>query len=319
MFFTAPGDALQGTTAKIRLPSGMLTVPLGTPSRLQNPDKPKDDAPRPEGDPQKTPEQPPKRKLKNSEGREIELTDAELEQLAWAGVDYTRKTQALQRQFDDLKAFQNIGHASRANPDYARHVLTYGQQAQGQPQAQKPVAQPPEDPIERLKWEIRQDVLQETEKLLAPVKEGQQAVSKDVQEQMLLTTLKSQDPLFEQVYNTGLPLYFKNLPEGMAKREIDRLNHDPDGFLEVYQHVRRHVEQAIKDQPQTQGKPGGENVQPTQQRPPVVPLAEAPGVTKAVFQGMPHQSGAPVLRAERGFRPDVDHVADGPGSAGMAL
>ena len=111
----------------------------------------------------------------------------------------------------------------------------------------------PRNPIERLAWDIENRILGKIDERIKPLTQGQQAVSGAIQEQRILAGLQAQDPLFNDVYNVGLPLYLKGLPPGMAKHEFERLNRDPEAFLEVYSHVRKHVEAVHKDKASESG------------------------------------------------------------------
>lgn len=190
--------------------------------------------------PEEKPGEVQPRKLKyKAHGEEREATEEEAAQALAAHADYMKNIQAVKNREAELQAHKTLLEAIQASPE-AQKALREVFKGQDRPQDAPP---PANDPIARMEWEITQKVMAQVEQRLAPMKEGQQAVASEVQAQRILNTLSARDPLFNEVYQIGIPTYLQSLPQGTAKMEAQRLAYDPEAFLEVYGHMRGLIEQ----------------------------------------------------------------------------
>lgn len=87
--------------------------------------------------------------------------------------DYTRKTQDLARQRTATAALEGLGTILASDPVKAAQITAI---IQGKPLPQQQAQQqerPPEDPIERIKWEAKQEVLNALNPQLSQMKQAQ--------------------------------------------------------------------------------------------------------------------------------------------------
>ncbi len=167
------------------------------------------------------------------QGQEIELPEKDLVSLAQQGYDYTKKTQALAEKERNLAPLEGIAKQIQSDPRFAAHVYQYFQQVP------TVVAEKvPENPVERLKYEIRQEIMKEitpfVQQSVAPVTQ-QQAINRVVMDVM-------KDPMYNEVQNK-LHEYVQALPPHSRQLEFLRLDQDPQSYAEMYGHLR---EQLVK-------------------------------------------------------------------------
>jgi hypothetical protein len=178
------------------------------------------------------------------DGQEIEVPKDRLVSLAQQGVDYTRKTQALAEERRQIEAWQAVINRVQTDPAFAQRFQgLFVEQPSQQPQAQAQQETPPEDPVERLKWEItREAVAQARQELLGqvkPVAEQQAAV----QHALRLQSLKSElmrDPDYPEAMNL-VRNYVAGQPQAFQHRIYTELDQNPNAFLEVYEKARDHL------------------------------------------------------------------------------
>ncbi len=114
---------------------------------------------------QSQPQQPaeePTHKIK-VRGEERDVPLSELKKLAEAGGDYTRQMQALAEQRRGVERLEALGEAMQRDPGLREHLAAYRRQEQAQ------AAQPPADPIERIKWEAEQTALAKVQEQFGPM------------------------------------------------------------------------------------------------------------------------------------------------------
>lgn len=229
--------------------------------------------------PQSQPQQPadePTHKIK-VRGEEREVPLSELKKLAEAGGDYTRQMQALAEQRRQVESLAALGEALRNDPGLRDHLSAY--QRQGQQQA----AQPPADPIERIKWEAEQTALAKVQEHFGPMLQQMQ------HQQRIHTTLAQvrQDPLMQDVYGE-IHGWLGAMPEEFRQETYQRLDTDPDFFVRTYTHFRDGVK----------GKKGGEGGGNTPAPAQVQP--DAP----ATPQPVKRETKAPLLEAPGAEQPE---------------
>lgn len=182
-------------------------------------------------------------------GEELELPEDKLVVLAQQGVDYTKKTQALSERARQLDAWSAVIERIQGDPALqARFRALFDEQHQGKPQA--PQAQePPADPIDRLKWEIRQEVLAEVDAKVKPLAEKPQVLEQAMQLQAFKNELQ-RDPAYPQAMQL-VQQYVANQPPFVRDDLYRRLDSDPRAFMEVYGPARAHaLAQAQQASPQ---------------------------------------------------------------------
>jgi hypothetical protein len=183
-------------------------------------------APSKEAEPpkEKEPEKPQARKIK-WQGKEIEVPDDEMVSLAQQGYDYTRKTQALSDKERMLAPLEGLFKQVQTDPNLAKHIASYFQAGQAQPQQQRV----PDDPVEALKHEIIQQAKQELQKEMqaqvAPMQRQQ------VIQQVMMEV--SRDPDYSEVQGE-IKSWIQSMPEPLAKTVYLQLDQDPDAYLKTY-------------------------------------------------------------------------------------
>jgi hypothetical protein len=200
------------------------------------------------------------------DGQEIEVPEDRLVSLAQQGLDYTKKSQALADQRKQMEAWQAVINRVQTDPAFAARFQ--GLFAE-QPQTAAPAPQetPPEDPVERLKWEIiREAVAKSQEAILGQVKpmSEQQAA---IQHAMRLQAVKSdvmRDPAYAETMQM-VRSYVESQPTAFRERIFKTLDQDPQAFMEVYGQARDRV--MMMRQQQSQQQPVQPPVQPQQAQP----------------------------------------------------
>ena len=175
-------------------------------------------------------------------GEEREIPQSELVKLAEMGGDYYRKTQELATQRKQVDGFSALIQRLQADPTFAQHVFSYGQQ----PQA-APGDQPPADPVERLKWEAVQEAKAQIMREMAPLQKQQQALTHQQQLQATMAQVR-QDPMFAEVFQ-GIQDYVQGQPAEFRERIYRTLDQDPQAFLNTYGEIRSKVEMGKKAVP----------------------------------------------------------------------
>lgn len=178
-------------------------------------------------------------------GKEREIPQSELVKLAEMGGDYYRKTQELANQRKQVEGFNALIQRLQADPSFAQHVFSYGQQ----PQPSQQGDQPPSDPVERLKWEAVQEAKREIMREMAPLAKQQQAMTHQQQLQATMMQVR-QDPMFAEVFQ-GIQDYVQAQPAAFRERIYRTLDQDPQAFLQTYGEIRSQVQaKGGRSQPQ---------------------------------------------------------------------
>lgn len=212
-----------------------------------------------EATPEQKTEQSQKHKLK-VEGQEIEVTDEERDALAQQGMHYTRKMQELAAERNALTPYQALIQQLNSDPNLSQYIAGYWQQRQ--PAAQ----QPPqfEDPIEQLKWEIKQEILGATKNEIA------QAIT-PIQRQTVLNQVKQQvqaDPEYNAVHQDIVNMVMMQ-PPLIQKTMFTQLDQDPQSYVEAFMHFKnlRAVQKQTKTETSTPGETLPEPTKRTERAP----------------------------------------------------
>lgn len=202
--------------------------------------------------------------------RELEVTEAELYELASKGVDYTRKTQALQQQWADVGTARHLWERAQSDPAFAQYLMAYGQ-PQAQPQAKQAPAN--DDPVAQFEAEVAAKVLQQLAPALAPVQElkQQQAVTS------FLGQLQARDGEDFQAAYQGVGQYIQGLAPGVREATVSQIDRDPQAFMALYDHLLTDYRAWKASRPKGDAKQPAANAG-TAERPQSVPL-ESPGAT----------------------------------------
>lgn len=191
-----------------------------------------------------TPEEPQKYQIK-WHGEEKEVTQEELIELAQKGFDYTKKTQDLATERDNLAPYVGLANQIKARPELAQKIaelLTGTQQTE----------QPPSDPVDELKYEMKREAEQIADQkiktAIEPLAQLQRinAVKAEVQ----------RDPDYTKVQAEMLNL-IKSQPPALQEQLARRLNEDIPTYLETFQFLKKKLAtetkkpQAVKKETKT--------------------------------------------------------------------
>lgn len=154
------------------------------------------------------------------QGQEKELSHDELISLAQQGFDYRQKTQRLAEERDQIAPYVGLAKRIQADPNLAKTIanLLSGQQQQAE--------QMPDDPIERLKAEIRQELRQELE---------------PVQRQQAINAFKAEvqrDPDYKVVHQQILS-HIAAQPPSLRRTMYLQLDQDPRSYMEMFTHFKQ--------------------------------------------------------------------------------
>ena len=163
------------------------------------------------------------------QGQDKEVSQDELITLAQQGYDYTQKTQALATERDNLAPIQGLATILRNDPLKAAQIAAI---ISGQAPIQTPVDTKPtfDDPIEQLKWEVKQEAKAEFQK------EMQQQIV-PMQRMQVLNQVKAQiqiDPDYKEVHQAIVDS-IKAQPPAIQKTMYMQLDQDPAAYMDAFQ------------------------------------------------------------------------------------
>ena len=170
-------------------------------------------------------------------GQEVELTPDELIAKAQMGFDYTQKTQELSKKAMELAPVEGLMKQLQGDPGLAAHIATYLRD-KAAPQA--PLARvqekPPEDPVDKLKWEMRNEILAQVRQ------EMQQAAAPILHQQTVQSTLLKlqQDPDFRETHG-AIVKHVESLPKSIKDMVIWKLDNDPRAYMEMFAEKKQEV------------------------------------------------------------------------------
>jgi len=174
-----------------------------------------------------TEEEPQKYTIK-WQGQEKEVTQDELLNLAQQGFDYTKKTQSLAEERDQLAPFIGLAKKIQSDPLLASTIAAH---LTGQ--APTPKAKTFDDPIEQLKYETKQEAL-------AEIRQEMQQNLVPLQRQQALNQVRMQvqaDPDYREVHEQIINMV-KEQPPAIQRTLYAQLDQDPTAYLEAFQHFK---------------------------------------------------------------------------------
>jgi hypothetical protein len=191
----------------------------------------------------------PKHKIK-VRGQEMELPMSEILQLAQQGGDYTQQMQALRERERHVEALSVLGQQLQSDPAFRQYLAAYGQ-GQGAQQPEQ-AEQPPADPIERMKWEAKQEARREIEQMLNPQLEQMRSQFEQAQQAQAIQRVQAHvatDPMYKDV-QAAIVEQLQALPEAMGRDLYARLDSDPQAYMEMYSRTRASLAARTPQQPQ---------------------------------------------------------------------
>lgn len=205
-------------------------------SAVMNTEEPETEPEAPEAEPEKEPESQSKKTIK-WQGKEVEIEPDKEVELLQKGYDYTQKTQELSRLKSELAPIEGLAKQIQSDPKLAQYIAGYFQQKV----VEEPKKPQFDDPIEELKWNIKQETIEEVRKsLVQPLQEQNQMMS----HKQRLDATRSQvqaDPMYQKVQEK-IVAYVQSLPPKLQHTTYLQLDQDPDAYQEAYSHFRKQLE-----------------------------------------------------------------------------
>lgn len=172
------------------------------------------------------------------QGQEKEVTQDELFELAQKGYDYTKKTQDLAQERDNLAPYIGLANTIKARPDIANKVAEL---IAGKTPEQ---VQSFDDPIEQLKYEIEQKAASIADQKIANALQPLQRVQ-------VLNAVRAEvqrDPDYGKIHQSIIDMV-KSQPPMVQKTLYAQLDQDPQAYLEAFQHFKKNMSPEVKELP----------------------------------------------------------------------
>ena len=201
-------------------------------------------------EPVESQEEPPAEEEKYKikvQGEEIEVTQEELIEFAQKGKDYTQKTQALAEREKRITGYEGLVNLIDRDPRFRQHVQEYDPHRIASPTPEPEVKDPldidlgeaPEDPVERVKWEAKKEVLDQMKPAIQSVREDIASVRKSVQN--VAPQVKREVDPYGEATQAALHAYLKNLPPHTAQSLYNQWDTDPVAYQEAFGWMREKV------------------------------------------------------------------------------
>jgi len=167
------------------------------------------------------------------EGEDKEVDHAELLELAQKGFDYTKKTQKLAQEKNELSPYIGLANKIKSDPLLAAKIsdLLSGKVVDDAPRAPKIVS---DDPVEQLKYEMKQEIMAEMESKL-------QKTVAPMNKQQALDRVRMQvqaDPLFNDVQKDIVAMV-QSQPQALQRNLYLQLDQDPSAYLQAFEHFKK--------------------------------------------------------------------------------
>lgn len=176
------------------------------------------------------------------QGREIEVSEKDLMELAQKGFDYTQKTQQLATERDELAPYMGLVNRIRTDPTLAQHIATYLTGNAPEPRGQE---EPSDDPVVQLKNEIRAEIMGDIRKELS-------ANVTPIARAQVLDRVRMQvqaDPDYNEIQQQILDMV-SSQPPALQKTIFMQLDQDPEAYLQAFAHFKKlKTENPPKEQP----------------------------------------------------------------------
>lgn len=169
----------------------------------------------------------------------------------------SRKSQELSRATEKAAGAAQIMQMMETNPSFRAHVVNFGQQQQQQPENnQQGTEQPPDDPLEYIKWATEQAVMQ---KLTPRIGEMEQQFSASQQKQRVDTAKAIiQRDEHHQTVHQAIAQEVKEVADKFGEDEARRLytllDTDPDFYMRRYNAIREDIVKATQKPEGPDGK-----------------------------------------------------------------
>lgn len=165
------------------------------------------------------------------QGQDKEVTEQELFELAQKGFDYTKKTQELAAERDNLSPYVGLANTIKARPELAQKIADL---IAGKQEVSHEDPQQFDDPIEQLKYEIEQKASSVAEQKI-------QAALQPLQRMQVLNAVRSEvqrDPEYREIHQSIIDMV-KSQPPQIQKTLYLQLDQDPQAYLEAFQHFKK--------------------------------------------------------------------------------
>ena len=175
------------------------------------------------------------------QGQEKEVSQNELLDLAQKGFDYTKKTQDLALERDNLAPYVGLANRIKADPTLANQIADLVAGKQPQP---KPEVKTFDDPIEQLKWEIKQETLAEAKREIS-------AAAIPMQRMQVLNAVKAEvqrDPDYAEIHQQIIDMV-KSQPPAIQKTLYLQLDQDPQAYVETFQQFKNNRASKVTETP----------------------------------------------------------------------
>ncbi len=175
------------------------------------------------------------------QGQEKEVSQDELLDLAQKGFDYTKKTQDLALERDNLAPYVGLANRIKADPTLANQIADLVAGKQPQP---KPEVKTFDDPIEQLKWEIKQETLAEAKREIS-------AAAIPMQRMQVLNAVKAEvqrDPDYAEIHQQIIDMV-KSQPPAIQKTLYLQLDQDPQAYVETFQQFKNNRASKVTETP----------------------------------------------------------------------
>jgi hypothetical protein len=142
-----------------------------------------------------------------------------------------------EQQRQQLAAWDTLIQRIQQDQGFAQHVFGYDQP---KPQQPEQAEQPPADPIERMKWEAKQEAKRELEQMLNPQLEQMRSQFEQAQQAQAIQRVQAHvaaDPMYRDV-QAAIVEQLQALPEAMGRDLYARLDSDPQAYMEMYSRTR---------------------------------------------------------------------------------
>lgn len=161
----------------------------------------------------------------------------------------TRKSQELSEEMRKAQAVGGIADMLNNDPNFRAYVAQYGRQQA--PQQEVKAEEPPEDPIDRIKWEAKQELLQELGPQIQQMQQNQAQMQGQAQMQQAVSIAR-QDPQFNEIdvaMNQRLSEIAASGNWQAANDLRSRLMSDPQFYLQSFNETKARMGQTTKKAP----------------------------------------------------------------------
>lgn len=183
-----------------------------------------------------------KRKFKDlkvdGEVKELEIDETEEKELLQKGLHYTKEMQALREKERSLTPYEALIKQLQTDPALNQHIAGYF--AKGKEPEKAPTF---DDPIEQLKYEIKQETRKE---ILGEIKKD---FVEPMSRQQVISRVAAQvqaDPMFNEIQGEIIN-YVKSQPPLIGRTLAMQLDQDPNAYMEVFAATKERLMRTKKE------------------------------------------------------------------------